>query len=71
VVKFSGFELGKLNITKVKIINTASKPQRVHILPPTTPYFSIKFDKKGQLVPGMSEDVYIHFTPSDHKYSNC
>jgi hypothetical protein len=67
VVKFSGYEVGKVNITKVRIINCSSKSQRVHILPPSTPYFSIKFDKKGQLAPGMSEDVFIHFTPNDYK----
>ena len=68
VVKFSGYEVGKVNITKVRIINCSSKSQRVHILPPSTPYFSIKFDKKGQLAPGMSEDVFIHFTPNDYKW---
>jgi hypothetical protein len=51
----------------VKVINASGKPQRVNILSPSTPYFSIKYDKKGQLVSGMSEDVYIHFTPGEHK----
>lgn len=68
IVKFSGFEAGKVNIAKTRIINCSSKSQRVHILPPSTPFFSIKFDKKGQLAPGMSEDIFIHFTPNDYKY---
>lgn len=68
VVKFSGFEVGKVNIAKTRIINCSSKSQRVHILPPSTPFFSIKFDKKGQLAPGMSEDIFVHFTPNDYKY---
>jgi hypothetical protein len=67
IVKFPGFEIGKLNITKVKVINASTKAQRVHILSPSTPYFTIKFEKKGQLVSGMSEDIYIHFTPGEHK----
>lgn len=42
----------------------------MHILPPSTPYFSIKYDKKGQLGPGMSEDVFVQFIPNDYKFVN-
>lgn len=66
LVKYSGFEIGKMNISKVKIINTTQKPQRVHILPPSSPYFQIRYDKKGTLAPGMHEEVFIHFRPSEY-----
>ena len=66
LIKFSGFEVGKMNILKVRIINTSQKPQRIHILPPITPYFQIRYDKKGTLASGMYEEVYIHFRPVDY-----
>jgi hypothetical protein len=67
VAKFAGFEVGKLNILKVKLVNTSPFPQRVHILPPTSNFFQIKCDKKGLLASGMHEEIYIYFKPSDYK----
>lgn len=67
--KFAGFEVGKLNTMKVKVINAATRPQRVHILPPNSPFFSVKFEKKGLLAAGNSEDLYIQFKPNEYKYS--
>ena len=38
-------------------------------MPPTTPYFKIKYNKKGMVPTGVSEDIYVQFTPgSDYKY---
>ena len=56
-MKFSGYEVGKMNIIKVKITNNCSSPQRIHILAPTSMYFQIKYDKRGLLAYGMSEEV--------------
>lgn len=67
VLKFAGFEVGKLNILKVKVINASTRSQRVHILPPTSPFFSIKFDKKGLIAAGNSEDIYVQFKPIEYK----
>lgn len=66
-VYYEGFEKMKLNIKKLKIINNSTKPQRVHILPPTTAFFKIHFNKKGSLAPGIAEEVSIHFFPNDYK----
>lgn len=65
---FKGFEKMKLNIRKFKVMNNSSKSQRVHILPPMTPYFRINYKKKGLLAPGMSESVAVHFLPHEYKY---
>lgn len=38
-------------------------------MPPSTPYFKIKYNKKGMVPPGISEDIYVQFTPNDeYKY---
>ena len=55
-----------MNILKVRIINSSQKPQRIHVLPPTSPYFQIKYDKRGTLASGMYEEVYVHFRPTEY-----
>lgn len=67
-VKFNGYELGKPQTATVKILNLAPIPQRVHILPPTEPNFSIKTNKKGSIAAGMAETVQITFSSDVHKY---
>ena len=38
-------------------------------MPPSTPYFKIKYNKKGMVPSGIAEDIYIQFTPNDeYKY---
>jgi hypothetical protein len=45
------------------MINNSPAPQRLHVLPPQTPYFKIRYNKKGMVPTGVSEDIYIQFTP--------
>jgi hypothetical protein len=59
IVKFGGFELRKTHTLKVKLVNNSPAPQRIHILPPSTPYFKIKYNKKGMIPSGISEDIYV------------
>ena len=59
VVKFAGFETLKTHTLKVRLINNSPAPQRLHILPPSTPYFMIKYNKKGMMPSGIGEDIYI------------
>lgn len=59
IVRFAGFELRKTHTIKVKLINNSPAPQRLHILPPSTPYFKIKYNKKGMIPSGISEDIYV------------
>jgi hypothetical protein len=41
----------------IRVLNKAPIPQRLHILPPTSQFFSIKVDKKGILSTGMGESI--------------
>lgn len=59
MVKFAGYELRKTHTLKVKLINNSPAPQRLHILPPTTSFFKIKYHKKGMVPSGISEDIYV------------
>ena len=69
MAKFAGYELRKTHTLKVKLINNSPAPQRLHILPPTTSFFKIKYHKKGMVPPGISEDIFVQFTPgSEYKY---
>jgi hypothetical protein len=64
---YEGFETMKLNIKKLRIINNSTKGQRVHILPPASPFFRVHFNKKGHLAPGMPEEIAVHFSPNDYR----
>ncbi|KRX00150.1 hypothetical protein PPERSA_10649 [Pseudocohnilembus persalinus] len=70
IAKFTGFEINKLNILKLRVINKASVAQRIHVLPSKKEnnVFQVKMMKKGQLAPGMNEDIFIHFRPSEYRY---
>ena len=68
IVKISGFELNKRIMTKVEIINKSKYSERIIILPPTSQNFKIKYTKRGQIAPGLSEIIYLFFTPSEYKY---
>ena len=53
---------------KAKIINSSNAPQRVNILPPMTPFFKVKYSKKGMIPTNSWEEIYVQFTPTDYKY---
>ena len=68
IVKIAGFELNKKIMTKINIINKSKYTERIIILPPTTPNFKIRYTKRGQIAPGLSETIYLFFTPGEYKY---
>ncbi|CAD8145233.1 unnamed protein product [Paramecium pentaurelia] len=68
VVKFCGFEIGKLNEIKVRVINKNKQPQRIYVFPPKSEIFNVKFDKKGAIPSGMAEELYVQFKPQEYKY---
>ena len=68
IVKIAGFELNKKIMTKLNIINKSKYTERIIILPPTTPNFKIRYTKRGQIAPGLSETIYLFFTPGEYKY---
>lgn len=68
VVKFAGFETNKTHTMKLRLINNSPQPQRLHILPPQTNYFKIRYNKKGMVPTGVAEEIYIQFTPAMDEY---
>ena len=68
VVKFAGFETNKTHTMKLRLINNSPAPQRLHILPPQTNYFKIRYNKKGMIPTGVAEEIYIQFTPALNEY---
>jgi hypothetical protein len=68
VVKFRGFELNKKITMKVSVVNKSKFSHRISFIPPTTSFFKIKFSRKGLIAPGLSEIVYISFTPQNYEY---
>ncbi|CAG9325479.1 CFAP221 [Blepharisma stoltei] len=68
VLTFAGYEIKKCQTKKLLIKNISGTPQRMSILPTNTPFFKPKYNKRGQLAPGMSEVVYIQFTPPEWRY---
>eukprot|EP00731_Ephydatia_muelleri_P007799 Em0004g137a len=52
-----------------RIVNISKDNQQMHILPPTTPYFTIQYSKKrSSIVPGLSLDVIVKFRPTEWRY---
>ena len=69
-VHFAGIEGGidgSLQQT-LRLINTAGHPMRMHVLPPSTSFFSISFEKRGLLMPGLAEEITVRFTPNEVRY---
>ena len=67
-VHFSGFVLGHRHQKVVKIVNVSHLTKRVHVMPCQTPYFTVHFDKKGKIAPGMSEELVVEFVPHEWRY---
>ncbi len=68
ILKFSGFDIGKVNTKRVLIRNTSGMPRRIYVLPSTTKEFNFICSKKGNVAPGMSEEIFVQFTPETYKY---
>ncbi len=68
VINFAGFQVGQVNVQTLRLINMVAQPTRVHVLVPQTPFFRIKFDKKGTIPAGMSEDITVEFIPTEMRY---
>ncbi|XP_064648100.1 cilia- and flagella-associated protein 221-like [Lineus longissimus] len=68
VIHFGGFELGKTLKQTLWLGNVSTEVQRYHIIPPQSKYFSIKYTKNDRLVPGLTLDCVIEFTPDEWRY---
>jgi hypothetical protein len=67
IVKFQGFEINKKQTIKLLMVNKSKFSQRIALIPPTTPFFKIKFTKRGLIAPGLSEIVYVTFIPQAYQ----
>lgn len=68
VIHFGGFSLNKPHVYVVNILNVSVIPKRITIIPPTSEFFSIEYDRKGRLSPGLAEEIKIIFEPTEWRY---
>uniref|UniRef100_A0A8C3R8L5 Cilia and flagella associated protein 221 n=1 Tax=Cyanoderma ruficeps TaxID=181631 RepID=A0A8C3R8L5_9PASS len=68
VLHYGGYEVGKHHKQMLKLINISTNAVNLHIIPPQTVYFQIKYNKTHRLVPGLSLVVTVDFCPDEWRY---
>ncbi|XP_053926680.1 cilia- and flagella-associated protein 221 isoform X2 [Cuculus canorus] len=68
VLHYGGYEIGKHHQQTLKLINISGDVANLHIIPPQTKYFQIKYNKTHRLVPGLSYTVSVDFCPDEWRY---
>ncbi|KAK0058292.1 cilia- and flagella-associated protein 221-like isoform X1 [Biomphalaria pfeifferi] len=65
---FEGFEVGKKQTRQLLLLNSSSDVLRLHIIPPQTDHFSIKYKKPERMVAGMILKCIVEFIPDEWRY---
>ncbi|BFZ01996.1 hypothetical protein BsWGS_05035 [Bradybaena similaris] len=68
VIYFEGFQVGEKQIKKLSLQNASFEVLRIHIIPPQTRHFGMKYTKPARLIPGMSIECQVEFTPDEWRY---
>ncbi|KAF2988651.1 hypothetical protein EK904_007402, partial [Melospiza melodia maxima] len=68
VLHYGGYEIGKHHQQTLKLINISTNAVNLHIIPPQSMYFQIKYNKAHRLVPGLSLVVTVDFCPDEWRY---
>lgn len=68
IVHFDGFEINEKHAKKLIILNASANVLRMHIIPPQSKYFSIKYKKGDRMVPGLTIECTIEFLPDEWRY---
>eukprot|EP00297_Palpitomonas_bilix_P001409 CAMPEP_0113878408 /NCGR_PEP_ID=MMETSP0780_2-20120614/6661_1 /TAXON_ID=652834 /ORGANISM="Palpitomonas bilix" /LENGTH=949 /DNA_ID=CAMNT_0000864865 /DNA_START=261 /DNA_END=3110 /DNA_ORIENTATION=+ /assembly_acc=CAM_ASM_000599 len=68
ILHFGGFAVHHVHKQEVRVLNISKDSKRLHVVPPTTPFFRIQYKKKGLIAPGMSEDLTVEFSPTEYRY---
>lgn len=68
VLHFGGYELDEKSTLALSIVNVSAEVLRMHIIPPQTKHFNIKYQKSERLVPGLTLECTVEFHPDEWRY---
>ncbi|KAM4026225.1 LOW QUALITY PROTEIN: cilia- and flagella-associated protein 221 [Anomaloglossus baeobatrachus] len=68
ILHFGGFEIGKCHRQVLKLVNISADVCNVHIIPPQSKHFTIRYKKAGRFVPGLALSVDVQFVADEWRY---
>ncbi|XP_019410156.1 PREDICTED: cilia- and flagella-associated protein 221 isoform X1 [Crocodylus porosus] len=68
VLHYGGYEINRHHQQTLKLVNISGDVINLHIIPPQTKYFHIRYSKTHRLVPGLSFAVTVDFCPDEWRY---